>query len=191
MTEPTTDPQNPTANPDDAQPGVQGDQGFKPMTEAEQSAWKDSVRKSIVADVRKQMQDEQDERDAKAKKDAEDKAAIERGEAQKVIDEQARTLITLTTERDELAAKLAAVEERAAKRVETLKSALPEEAVEDFPSDIDALTQEAWLEERQALVSKLVPAGTTKPGNGPNPKAGEPGKPDIRENLRNAGIRYT
>ncbi len=161
-------------NPDDVKPdGKQGEQGFKPIeSEAELSAWKDGVRKSIAADVRKQLQDEQDAKDAKAKKDAEDKAAVERGEAQKVIDEQAGKLTATESERDTLKAENEAITAYFTAQYDAAIKELPEVITAFAPAeDASFAVKSDWLTKAQAQAAKID--GTTTPGNRPNPKPGD------------------
>lgn len=140
-------------------------------------------RKNAEERTEQRVRDEQAEKDAKAKADADAQAAIERGEAQKVIAERDQAIADKDARITELEAKVAKAEEQAAKRVETLKAELPDEAMGGFPADAEATVQEAWLVERKDLVFKLAPATANANGHPrvpPTPPAQGQIKPEAR-----------
>lgn len=183
---PTPNPETPPA------PGTPPNQGEKPdvsMTQAEFDAKMAAARRDGKAAA------DQAIADAKAKADAD--ALLADQEAKGKYEDAKKSYESTIADKDariaELESKVAKAEESAAKRVETLKAELPDEAMGGFPADAEATVQEAWLVERADLVSKLAPAAGQPqyPRVPPTPPPGGPVKPDIRENLKNSGIRYT
>lgn len=182
------------SKPDGSKPADAPDE-FKPITsESELAAWKGRTKKAIIEEVKADLLREQEQRDADAKAEADRKAAEDRGAFEEVKQ-------SLTKERDdakaaetELRGKVDRYEALTKSRVDAIKGELPAEAVEDFPAEADAIDQLEWLDGRKALLAKLAPAAVN--GNGhprvpPTPPPGGPVKPDIRENLKASGIRYT
>lgn len=151
-------------NPKDAHAGGEQGEGFKPITsEAELSAYKATLRKSIADEFERKQRD----------KDEAETRNRERLEQEK-RGEFAQVRQSLETERDEAKAALAdrdarveAYEKLAAARVESLKVdlKLPEEVLKRFPADAEILAQLAWLEEQGDLATVYRTEGG-RPTNG-------------------------
>jgi hypothetical protein len=163
----TADPENPKSG------GKQDDpEGFKPITsEADLAAYKDGLRKSIAADVKRQFEEDQTRKEADAKAEQERKDASARGEF-KVVEE------SLTKELNESKATATSLQEKITKyeeltkiRIEAMKKDLPAVAIEKFPDDADPLVQLEWLEDRADMVAKLSPSTGVKPKNPNTPPA--------------------
>ncbi len=169
-----TDPSKQQADPNNPESGGKQDEnpGFKPITtEAELASYKDGLRKSIAADVRKQFEADQSKKEADAKAEADRKEAEARGEFDTVKQ-------SLAKERDDAKAELAAVLEKIGKyegitttRIDALKAELPKEVLDKFPADADPLDQLVWLEDMADLVAKLSPSNGTKSRTPETPKA--------------------
>lgn len=173
---PDGDGENSNANPG----GQQGEYEFTPITsEAELAGWKANVRKAIAADVRKDIEAEQQRKEAEAERERERESQEAKGEFDKVK-------VSLESERDEARDELGkaqatveAYDEIAKAQVEAGRNELPDEALEDFPADAEPLEQLRWLESRKALVAKLVPANGNPNGKPRVPATPTPnGKPD-------------
>jgi hypothetical protein len=133
-----------------------GDKGKEAIRrEREARKVEEDARKAAEAELAKFRTAEQ-EREA-ARKKAEEDEAIKRGEFEKLANERATAIESLTGERDGYKTKVDRYAAIAAKQVEERLKALPDEAKEDFPKDADALDQLAWVDARAQLVAKLTP----------------------------------
>lgn len=151
-------------NPKDAHAGGEQGEGFKPITsEAELSAYKATLRKSIADEFeRKQAEKERSENADRLRVEQEAK-----GEFDKVKQSLIEERDAVKSDKDAMAAKVASYEKLAAARVESLKVdlKLPEEVLKRFPADAEILAQLAWLEEQGDLATVYRTEGG-RPTNG-------------------------
>jgi hypothetical protein len=171
---------NPATTNTTPAPETQPQTGEKPKVEF--SAEQQAVIDALIGTARKEGRTaaEQAAADAKAKADADAALAeqVKQGKFEEAETEYKRQLGELTTDRDDLAEKVAAYETLIGTQVDAAKAALPAEALTGYPEDADPLTRMTWLAERETLIKALgVKAnsdGVTKLPKTPAPN----GKPD-------------
>lgn len=155
-----------------ANAGGQQGEGFKPITsEAELSSWKDGVRKSIAADIRRQLQDEQAAEAAKADEKRKQDEAAARGEFDKVRTELEGKVTSAESERNALKGENDLLTEYFNAQFAAALKDFPESIVAFAPAeDASFADKKAWLVKATEQAAKV--GGEAKPGNRPNPKPG-------------------
>lgn len=164
-------------NDDPPDPNDASSDTSTPTTPPPTSPFSDEQQKfvnKLVAAARKEGREAAEQAAKEAAKAAESESErqgqIQRGEFEKAQEGYKAQIASITAEKEALAASIARYEALTQARVTSLRSGIPEEAMEDFPSDADGLSQLEWLENRANLLAKLKVGSGDSSGNGSPPR---------------------
>jgi hypothetical protein len=130
-------------------------------------------RKNAEERTEQRLKTEADKRDQDAKDQRERDEAAKRGEFDKVRTELEGKVTATETERDTLKTENDALTAYFTAQYATALKDLPEVITAFAPAEDASVTEKSeWLAKAQEQAAKV--AGATKPGNGPNPKPGDP-----------------
>lgn len=181
----------------EAYPGDVGGSPAKPiMTEEELTAYKADLRRNLLADVRRQVREEEDAAAKKARQEREEAEAKARGDFE-VVENQLR--VDLASAEEE-AQKLRETNQRFTdvvnRMLEDQWNPLPEEIREMYTgADDDVLAKLDFLPRARRLVERFTSSSETPPplrGNGPDvPPAGRhPATRTVEEEIAALGQRH-
>lgn len=122
---------------------------------------------AALAEEKRKWKAQQDAAADKARKDAEDKAAQEKGEFEKLASERGQRLTELETQHGNATAQLTLYQEEMERQITARLRALPAE-IKAMAPEGDTLVRFAWLEKAEAAAAKL--AATSTPGTPPGPR---------------------
>lgn len=122
---------------------------------------------AALADERRKWKAQQDAAADKARKDAEDKAAQEKGEFEKLANERGQRLSQIEAEHATTAERLTAYEAEMERQITARLRSLPLE-IRAMAPEGDSLTRFAWLDKAEAAAQKL--AATLTPGTNSGPR---------------------
>lgn len=122
---------------------------------------------AALAEEKRKWKAQQDAAADKARKDAEDKAAQEKGEFEKLASERGTRLSQIETEHTATTERLTAYEAEMERQIKARLRSLPEE-IKAMAPEGDTLARFAWLDKAEAAAAKL--AATTTPGTPSGPR---------------------
>jgi hypothetical protein len=130
---------------------------------------------AALAEEKRKWKQQQDAIADRARKDAEDKAAQEKGEFEKLASERGQRLAQIEAEHATANEQLTAYREEMERQIKARLRSLPEE-IRAMAPEGDSLVRFAWLEKAEAAAAKL--AATTTPGTPAGPRgSGTPPSP--------------
>jgi hypothetical protein len=145
---------------------------------------------SALADERRKWKAAQDEAARKIKQDADDKAAQEKGEFEKLANDRQARITVLEQEQASAGEQLTALQEAMEKQIKARIRALPEELRDMIPETADVLTRYELVGKAEAAAAKLgkpaIPSTPPGPrGSGAQPPVGQ--APDVTAQKRASG----
>lgn len=151
-------------------------------TEDSASKESEAPQKQFTQDeLNKIIKRELDTAKAKAKKDAEEKAAQERGEFEKLASERKAELISLQEEHDELKERYDKLNEQVQELIKAELKGLPSTVRDLAPADSSLLLE--WLPKARKTAEALNDGSneSPKPGNTRSPKPGSQSPKDLTQ----------
>jgi len=126
-----------------------------PAVEAPKFTQEDVNR--ILAEEKRNFKKAQDDSAAKIRRETEEKAALEKGEFEKLANERGSRLAQVEAEYTTTAERVSAYEAEMERQIKARLKALPE-AIRDLDPGGDMLTRFAWLPKAEALAASFAAA---------------------------------
>jgi hypothetical protein len=142
--------------------GTQPGAGTPPAPQPEAPKFTQDDVNRMIADEKRKLKQQQDEAATKIKREAEEKAALEKGEFEKLANERGARLQQVEAEAMTATERISAYEAEMERQFKARLKALPEEIREMEPGG-DMLTRFAWLPKAEAAAVKLAATPVARP----------------------------
>lgn len=146
--------------------GTQPGAGTPPAPQPEAPKFTQDDVNRMLADEKRKLKQQQDDAAAKIKREAEEKAALEKGEYEKLASERGSRLAQIEAEYTTTAERVTAYEAEMERQIKARLKALPE-AIRDLDPGGDMLTRFAWLPKAEALAASFAAPSPAPRGTPP------------------------